>query len=160
MTIAIAPVLLVFLFAQRSLVTGHAGGRDQGVSGGTSLTANRESKDRFEPMATVTCDQITRVYPKSAKPAVDRLNLEVRDGEFLVLVGPSGCGKTTSAADAGGAGARGRGRDPGSTAVNVVKLAPRDRDIAMVFQNYALYPHMNVAQNMGFALRTAQGPEE
>jgi len=106
-------------------------------------------------MATVTFDQITRVYPKSSTPAVDRLSLEINDGEFLVLVGPSGCGKTTSLRMLAGL----EHVDEGTIWIDdrdVVKLAPRDRDIAMVFQNYALYPHMNVAQNMGFALRLAK----
>ena len=109
-------------------------------------------------MATVTFDQITRVYPKSIKPAVDRLSLKVADGEFLVLVGPSGCGKTTSLRMLAGL----EHVDDGTIWIDdrdVVKLAPRDRDIAMVFQNYALYPHMNVAQNMGFALRLAKAPK-
>ena len=90
--------------------------------------------------------------------AVDRLNLEVSDGEFLVLVGPSGCGKTTSLRMLAGL----EHVDEGAIRIDdqdVVKLAPRDRDIAMVFQNYALYPHMNVAQNMGFALRSAKVPK-
>ena len=109
-------------------------------------------------MATVTFDQITRIYPKSSKPAVDRLSLEIGDGEFLVLVGPSGCGKTTSLRMLAGL----EHVDDGAILIddtNVVKLAPRDRDIAMVFQNYALYPHMNVGQNMGFALRLAKVPK-
>ena len=77
------------------------------------------------------------------------LDLEVGDGEFLVLVGPSGCGKTTTLRMLAGL----EHVDEGEIKIdgkNVVNLAPRDRDIAMVFQNYALYPHMNVAQNMGF----------
>jgi multiple sugar transport system ATP-binding protein len=109
-------------------------------------------------MATVTFDQITRIYPKSSKPAVDRLSIEIGDGEFLVLVGPSGCGKTTSLRMLAGL----EHVDDGAILIddtNVVRLAPRDRDIAMVFQNYALYPHMNVAQNMGFALRLAKVPK-
>jgi multiple sugar transport system ATP-binding protein len=109
-------------------------------------------------MATVTFDQITRTYPKSSKPAVDRLSIEIGDGEFLVLVGPSGCGKTTSLRMLAGL----EHVDDGAILIddtNVVTLAPRDRDIAMVFQNYALYPHMNVAQNMGFALRLAKVPK-
>jgi multiple sugar transport system ATP-binding protein len=106
-------------------------------------------------MATVTFEDATRIYPKSDRPAVDRLNLEVRDGEFLVLVGPSGCGKTTSLRMLAGL----ENVDEGAIRIDgkdVSTLAPRDRDIAMVFQNYALYPHMNVAQNMGFALRMAK----
>ena len=96
-------------------------------------------------MATVTFRDATRTYPKSTEPAVDHLNLEVGDGEFLVLVGPSGCGKTTSLRMLAGL----EHVDEGAILIddrNVVKLAPRDRDIAMVFQNYALYPHMNVAR--------------
>jgi multiple sugar transport system ATP-binding protein len=105
-------------------------------------------------MATVTFDRATRTFPKSDRPAVNALDLDVRDGEFLVLVGPSGCGKTTSLRMLAGL----EHVDEGEIRIdetNVVNLAPRDRDIAMVFQNYALYPHMSVAQNMGFALRMA-----
>ena len=109
-------------------------------------------------MAIVTFEDATRIYPKSERPAVDRLNLEVRDGEFLVLVGPSGCGKTTSLRMLAGL----ENVDDGAIRIDgkdVSTLPPRDRDIAMVFQNYALYPHMNVAQNMGFALRMAKVPK-
>jgi len=109
-------------------------------------------------MATVTFDEATRTYLKSDRPAVDRLNLEVRDGELLVLVGPSGCGKTTTLRMLAGL----EHVDEGSILIDgkdVVNLPPRERDIAMVFQNYALYPHMNVAQNMGFALRMAKVPK-
>jgi multiple sugar transport system ATP-binding protein len=105
-------------------------------------------------MATVTFEEATRIYPKSDRPAVDELNLEVHDGELLVLVGPSGCGKTTTLRMLAGL----EHVDEGAILIDgkdVVKLPPRDRDIAMVFQNYALYPHMDVAQNMGFALRMA-----
>jgi multiple sugar transport system ATP-binding protein len=109
-------------------------------------------------MATVTFENATRIFPKSERPAVDRLSLEVRDGEFLVLVGPSGCGKTTSLRMLAGL----EHVDEGVIRIgdkDVGNLAPRDRDIAMVFQNYALYPHMNVAQNMGFGLRMAKVPK-
>ena len=109
-------------------------------------------------MATVTFKNATRIYPKSDRPAVDRLDLEVRDGELLVLVGPSGCGKTTTLRMLAGL----EHVDEGAILIDgkdVVNLPPRDRDIAMVFQNYALYPHMNVAQNMGFALRMAEGAQ-
>jgi multiple sugar transport system ATP-binding protein len=105
-------------------------------------------------MATVTFDEATRLFPGSEKPAVDRLNIEIGDGEFLVLVGPSGCGKSTSLRmlagleEVNGGSIRIGDRD-------VTDLAPKDRDIAMVFQNYALYPHMTVADNMGFALKIA-----
>ncbi|MGW7594899.1 ABC transporter ATP-binding protein, partial [Streptomyces rubiginosohelvolus] len=96
----------------------------------------------------------TRVYPGTEKPAVDQLDISIEDGEFLVLVGPSGCGKSTSLRmlagleDVNGGAIRIGDRD-------VTHLPPKDRDIAMVFQNYALYPHMTVAQNMGFALKIA-----
>ncbi|TAL43384.1 MAG: sn-glycerol-3-phosphate ABC transporter ATP-binding protein UgpC [Salinibacterium sp.] len=105
-------------------------------------------------MATVTFDQATRLYPGSNRPAVDRLDLEVDDGEFLVLVGPSGCGKSTSLRMLAGLEEVDEGRILiGDT--DVTDVAPKDRDIAMVFQNYALYPHMTVAENMGFALKIA-----
>ncbi|NEM05845.1 ABC transporter ATP-binding protein [Geodermatophilus normandii] len=105
-------------------------------------------------MATVTYDSATCVYDGADRLAVDALDLEVADGEFLVLVGPSGCGKSTSLrmlaglerVDAGRILIGGR---------DVTGAAPKDRDIAMVFQNYALYPHMTVGDNMGFALKVA-----
>ncbi|MGA8681184.1 MAG: sn-glycerol-3-phosphate ABC transporter ATP-binding protein UgpC [Acidimicrobiales bacterium] len=109
-------------------------------------------------MATVTFEGATRIYPKTDRPAVDRLNLEVGDGEFLVLVGPSGCGKTTSLRMLAGL----EEVDEGTIRIDgqdIIKRAPRDRDIAMVFQNYALYPHMNVADNMAFALKIARVPK-
>ena len=102
-------------------------------------------------MATVTFKDTTRIFPKAKRPAVDRLNLEVRDGEFLVLVGPSGCGKTTSLRMLAGL----EDIDDGTISIDekdITNVAPRSRDIAMVFQNYALYPHMTVSENMGFAL--------
>ncbi|MFD6141666.1 ABC transporter ATP-binding protein [Promicromonospora sp. NPDC060271] len=109
-------------------------------------------------MATVTFDHATRVYPGTERPAVDQLNLEIEDGEFLVLVGPSGCGKSTSLRmlagleDVNGGHIFIGDRD-------VTDVQPKDRDIAMVFQNYALYPHMSVADNMGFALKIAGTPK-
>ncbi len=92
--------------------------------------------------------------PGSEKPAVDKLDIEIEDGEFLVLVGPSGCGKSTSLRMLAGL------EDVNDGAIrigerDVTHLPPKDRDIAMVFQNYALYPHMTVADNMGFALKIA-----
>ena len=105
-------------------------------------------------MATVTFDKATRVYPGSTVPAVDSLDLSVGDGEFLVLVGPSGCGKSTSLRMLAGL----EEVNDGNIFIgerNVTDVPPKDRDIAMVFQNYALYPHMTVAENMGFALKIA-----
>ncbi len=105
-------------------------------------------------MASVTFDHATRTYPGLGRPAVDDFTLEIADGEFLVLVGPSGCGKSTTLRMLAGLEEVNSGRiligDRDVTAV-----PPKDRDIAMVFQNYALYPHMTVAENMGFALKIA-----
>ena len=106
-------------------------------------------------MATVTFKGASRIYPRAKNPAVNELNLEIRDGEFIGLVGPSGCGKTTSLRMLAGL----EPVDAGDIFIDersVVRLPPRERDIAMVFQNYALYPHMDVAENMGFALRIAR----
>ena len=106
-------------------------------------------------MATVTFKEASRIYPKTERKAVDRLDLEIGDGEFVVLVGPSGCGKTTSLRMLAGL----EPIDEGGIFIgekSVAGLPPRSRDIAMVFQNYALYPHMNVAENMGFALKMAK----
>ena len=110
-------------------------------------------------MATVTFTDATRVYPGADHPSVDKLNLQIGDGEFMVLVGPSGCGKSTSLRMLAGLEEINQGtihigeRD-------VTDLPPKDRDIAMVFQNYALYPHMTVGDNMGFALKMAGVPKD
>ena len=111
-------------------------------------------------MASVTFDKATRLYPGGTRPAVDQLDLEVADGEFLVLVGPSGCGKSTSLRMLAGLEEVNAGRILIGDR-DVTDVPPKDRDIAMVFQNYALYPHMTVAENMGFALKIAGvGKEE
>ena len=105
-------------------------------------------------MASVTFEAASRIYPGTSAPAVDKLNLVVNDGEFLVLVGPSGCGKSTSLRMLAGL----EEIDAGRILIgdkDVTNVAPKDRDIAMVFQSYALYPHMTVAENMGFALKIA-----
>src|SRR5690625_3019191 len=105
-------------------------------------------------MASVTFQNASRTYPGTERPAVDSLNLEIEVGEFLVLVGPSGCGKSTSLRMLAGL----EEIDAGSVFIgdrDVTDVQPKDRDIAMVFQNYALYPHMSVADNMGFALKIA-----
>jgi multiple sugar transport system ATP-binding protein len=101
-------------------------------------------------MATVDLEQINKLYPNGFH-AVQDLSLDVRDGEFMVLVGPSGCGKTTALRMVAGLEPITSGTlRIGGRPVNDV--TPKDRDIAMVFQNYALYPHMTVAENIGFAL--------
>ncbi len=110
-------------------------------------------------MATVTFDKATRVYPGADKPSVDKLDLHVADGEFLVLVGPSGCGKSTSLRMLAGLEDVNEGRILIGDR-DVTNMQPKDRDIAMVFQNYALYPHMTVADNMGFALKIAGEPKD
>ncbi len=109
-------------------------------------------------MASVTFEQATRRYPGADRPALDRLDLAVGDGEFVVLVGPSGCGKTTSLRMVAGL----ETLDSGRVRIgerDVTNVDPKDRDVAMVFQNYALDPHMTVAENMGFALKIAKTPK-
>jgi multiple sugar transport system ATP-binding protein len=103
-------------------------------------------------VADVIFDRVSKVYSGSATPAVNDLSLSVADGEFMVLVGPSGCGKTTALRMVAGLEEVTDGRiSIGGAVMN--NVLPKDRDIAMVFQNYALYPQMTVAQNMGFALK-------
>ncbi|NLC98573.1 MAG: sn-glycerol-3-phosphate ABC transporter ATP-binding protein UgpC [Actinomycetales bacterium] len=105
-------------------------------------------------MASVTFEGVSRTYQGNVEPAVASLDLDIKDGEFLVLVGPSGCGKSTSLRILAGL----EDVDEGRVLIgdrDVTRVAPKDRDIAMVFQNYALYPHMTVAENMGFALKVA-----
>ena len=105
-------------------------------------------------MATVTFEKASRIYPGSTTPAVNNLTLEVKDGEFLVLVGPSGSGKSTVLRMLAGLEEVDSGRIL-IGGIDVADVAPKDRDVAMVFQSYALYPHMSVAENMGFALKIA-----
>jgi multiple sugar transport system ATP-binding protein len=106
-------------------------------------------------MAAITYEHATVQYPGAERPSVNALDLDIADGEFLVLVGPSGCGKSTSLRALAGL----ENVTDGSIRIgdkDVTNLAPKDRDIAMVFQNYALYPHMSVADNMGFALKISK----
>ncbi|CCQ13858.1 putative ABC transporter ATP-binding protein [Rhodococcus sp. AW25M09] len=105
-------------------------------------------------MAAVHYAGVSHRYPGAESLAVDTLELDIADGEFIVLVGPSGCGKSTSLRMLAGL----ESVESGHIAidgVDVTSLAPRARDVAMVFQNYALYPNMTVGDNMGFALRNA-----
>ena len=105
-------------------------------------------------MAGLTLDNINKVYPNGFQATYD-LSIDVEDGEFLVLVGPSGCGKSTALRMIAGLEDISSGTlKIGDRVVNDVE--PKDRDIAMVFQNYALYPHMTVADNIGFALKLAK----
>src|SRR6202167_2072531 len=108
-------------------------------------------------MASISLDHITKVYPNGFT-AVRDLSLDVADGEFMVLVGPSGCGKTTALRMAAGLEEITSGTIRiGERIVNDV--SPRNRDVAMVFQNYALYPHMTVADNIGYALKMRKLPK-
>jgi multiple sugar transport system ATP-binding protein len=117
----------------------------------TVVCKKREGALRFAPVATIELDALTKVYGDGTR-AVHELDLDIADGEFVVFVGPSGCGKTSALRmiagleDISGGTVR-----VGGEVVN--DLPPKARDIAMIFQNYALYPHMNVAENMGFGLK-------
>ena len=110
-------------------------------------------------MSEVSYRDATRTYDGTDAPAVDRLNLAIDDGEFLVLVGPSGSGKSTALRMLAGLEAC----DEGSVWIgdrDVTLVQPKDRDVAMVFQSYALYPHMTVAQNIGFPLKQQKVPKD
>jgi multiple sugar transport system ATP-binding protein len=108
-------------------------------------------------VADIVLDQVTKRFPDGAL-AVDKVSLEIADGEFVILVGPSGCGKSTTLNMIAGLEDITEGElRIGGQVVN--QKAPKDRDIAMVFQSYALYPHMTVRQNMGFALKLAKTPQ-
>jgi multiple sugar transport system ATP-binding protein len=110
-------------------------------------------------MATVTFEKAQRWYPGMDRPAVPGIDLEIKDGEFMVLVGPSGCGKSTTLRMLAGL----EDVNDGKIFIgdrDITHLPPKDRDIAMVFQNYALYPHMSVRDNMAFALKMAKMKSE
>src|SRR4051795_11205655 len=109
-------------------------------------------------MADVSYVDATCVYPGAAEPSVDMLNLDIQDGEFMVLVGPSGSGKSTALRMLAGLEEVSSGQIT-IAGKDVSYTPPKDRDIAMVFQNYALYPHMSVAENMGFALKLKGVPK-
>ena len=109
-------------------------------------------------MATITFESVTKIYPGGTEAVTD-LDLEIGDGEFMVLVGPSGCGKSTALKMVAGL----EGVSRGTVAIGdeiVNDLPPRDRDVAMVFQDYALYPHMTVFENLGFALKIRKVPKK
>ena len=112
-------------------------------------------------MANVTLDSLAKIYPQKdgpGVPAVNAINLTIEEGEFMVLVGPSGCGKSTTLRMIAGL----EEISTGSVSIDgrvVNNVLPRDRDIAMVFQNYALYPHMSVYDNMAFGLKLRKLPK-
>src|SRR3954451_20389065 len=109
-------------------------------------------------MAEVAFEDVSKVYGDGTT-AVDGLDLRIVDGEFMVLVGPSGCGKTTALRMVGGLEEISEGTIRiGDRVVN--DLSPKSRDIAMVFQSYALYPHLSVADNIGFALKISRTPKD
>ncbi len=108
-------------------------------------------------MSEVRLEGVCKTYSRGDAPAVENFSLDIRDGEFMVLVGPSGCGKSTTLRMVAGLEMPSAGRIfIGQT--DVTHLPPKDRDIAMVFQNYALYPHMTVRDNMAFALKLRSYP--
>ncbi len=110
-------------------------------------------------MAVVTLDRLTKIYARGHAPAADAVSLDIRHGEFMVLLGPSGCGKTTTLRMIAGL----ESISSGTLSIDgrVVNTVPaKDRDIAMVFQSYALYPHMSVKQNLAFGLRRRAVPRE
>ena len=109
-------------------------------------------------MAKVTFEKVNITYPGASASTVKDLDLDIADGEFLVLVGPSGCGKSTTLRALAGLEPTSSGRIT-IDGKDVTNLEPGDRDIAMVFQNYALYPHLTVEENMGFALKLAKLPK-
>src|SRR6476659_6188571 len=109
-------------------------------------------------MAQIILDQVEKMYAGGVK-AIDNLSLDIADGEFMVFVGPSGCGKSTALRSIAGLEEISGGTiSIGDRVVN--DLPPKDRDIAMVFQNYALYPHMTVEQNLAFGLQLHKTPKE
>src|SRR6201997_1262563 len=109
-------------------------------------------------MAQIVLDHVTKTYPGGVN-GIDDLSLDIADGEFMVLVGPSGCGKSTALRSIAGLEEITAGTITiGDRVVN--DLPPKDRDIAMVFQNYALYPHMTVEQNLAFGLQLRKTPKE
>jgi len=117
-----------------------------------------EAKTREIELATISLQQVSKSYANSFE-AVSNIDLDVADGEFMVLVGPSGCGKTTLLRMVAGLEEITAGTIMiGDRVVN--DLTPKQRDIAMVFQNYALYPHMTVAENIGFALKLRRVPKQ
>jgi multiple sugar transport system ATP-binding protein len=109
-------------------------------------------------MATLLFKNVSKVFPGNVK-AVDTFNMEIKDREFIVLVGPSGCGKTTTLRMVAGLESITEGQILIDDAV-INDMPPKDRDIAMVFQNYALYPHMDVYNNMAFGLKLRKYPKE
>src|SRR6202034_3552797 len=147
MNVIYHPTCCIINIYQRNVAVAAAGGhhKDHGRQGSFS-------------MAQIVLEHVEKVYSGGVK-ALDDLNLEVKDGEFMVLVGPSGCGKSTALRSIAGLEEITSGTiSIGNRVVN--DLPPKDRDIAMVFQNYALYPHMTVEQNLAFGLEQRKTPKD
>ncbi len=109
-------------------------------------------------MASIDINEVSKIYDKGGAKAVDSVDIQIEDGEFIVLVGPSGCGKSTLLRMVAGLEAISQGTiSIGDRVVNEVE--PADRDIAMVFQNYALYPHMTVFDNLAYGLKNRGTPK-
>ncbi len=109
-------------------------------------------------MASIDINEVSKIYDKGGAKAVDSVDIQIEDGEFIVLVGPSGCGKSTLLRMVAGLEAISQGTiSIGDRVVNEVE--PADRDIAMVFQNYALYPHMTVYDNLAYGLKNRGTPK-
>ena len=142
------PIIIMVLIFQRRIVAGLTVRRGQGLA----LTGKELQWPR-------SCSTTSPSAIPTALEAVNDVDLDIADGEFLILVGPSGCGKSTRAADDRRPGGHLRRASCRSAARWSTTSAPKDRDIAMVFQSYALYPHMTVRENMGFALKLAKTPE-
>src|SRR5258708_30942489 len=107
-------------------------------------------------MAAIELNHVSKVFA-DGNAAVDDVSLTVADGDFMVLVGPSGCGKSTLLRMIAGLEDVSQGM-VGIAGIDVTDLAPRHRDVAMVFQSYALYPHMTVRENMGYGLKVRRAP--
>jgi multiple sugar transport system ATP-binding protein len=131
----------------------------QALISGDSGEESRSGQRGVFMSSPVKFEDVSLVYPGSQTPAVSNLNLDIAQGEFLVLVGPSGCGKSTSLRMLAGLEPISSGRILVGDK-DVTGVPAKDRDIAMVFQNYALYPHMSVAENMGFALKIQKLPKD
>src|SRR5207253_1043244 len=134
------------------------GGRPGGVGLDATAAHRPAGSEGGDRMGKIAIEGVTKAFPGGVK-AVDGVDLEIRDGEFMVLVGPSGCGKTTLLRAIAGL----EEVTSGSIRIGqreVTDLAPRERDIAMVFQNYALYPHMSVRENLAYGLRMRKTPKQ
>ena len=110
-------------------------------------------------MASISCQHIYKIYPGATAPAVTDFNLEIQDKEFIIFVGPSGCGKSTTLRMIAGLEEISKGRNVHRWPSDQ-RRSPKDRDIAMVFQSYALYPHMTVYKNIAFGLELRKTPKD